>query len=188
MIREEKIKLLAQLADEIRACNRCVLHSCRKKAVPGFGNVITKILFVAEAPGREEDEQGLPFVGKSGKLLDSIFEELGHTRRDFFITNLIKCRPPNNRDPEDSEIEKCFPYIEKQIEILSPQIIVTLGRYSTRVLLKTDERISSLRGNVYEKDNFKIMPTFHPAYILRNNNYLPILKKDIEKAIRTVEV
>ncbi len=178
---EEKSKALLLLRNDIGDCRRCRLSNERNNIVFGEGNVNTLIMFVGEAPGREEDIQGMPFVGQAGQILTSLInnmgKEMGFTREDVFIANIVKCRPPMNRDPLPDEIESCIPFLNKQIEIISPEIIISLGRISTHTLmgLKTPLNkfsISEARGKFFEYKTgqltIPVMPTFHPAYFLRN--------------------
>lgn len=140
----------------------------RAHVVFGVGNPRADIMFVGEAPGEQEDLQGLPFVGRSGKLLDKlVWEEMGLTRRDIYIANTIKCRPPGNRDPLPDEIELCRPYLERQLELIAPKVVVTLGNFATRLLLGTTEGISRLRGRSYSFGPAHLVPTFHPSAALR---------------------
>ena len=137
-------------------------------AVPGKGNFDADVIFVGEAPGRNEDIHGEPFVGAAGKRLDMILEDTGINRKDVYITNIVKCRPPNNRKPSASESDACMPWLNKQIELLSPKIIVLAGSTATESFLGVKEPISKIRGKWIEKDNIKYMPIFHPSYLLRN--------------------
>ncbi|MHC4545451.1 MAG: uracil-DNA glycosylase [Planctomycetota bacterium] len=165
---------LEKLADEVRQCCKCGLGSSRTNAVPGEGNPTARIMFVGEAPGADEDAQGRPFVGRAGKLLDKIITACGLKRSDVFIGNILKCRPPENRDPTAEEIISCLPYLQRQIEIINPEIIVTLGAHATRTLLNTHKSIGQMRGQFHEyyaglgKPPIKLMATYHTAYLLRN--------------------
>ena len=133
-----------------------------------MGNPAADLMFVGEGPGEQEDLQGLPFVGRSGQLLDRlVLEEMGLTRQDFYIANTVKCRPPGNRDPLPDEIEACWPYLEKQLELINPRVVVTLGNFATKLLLATAEGISRLRGRVYPYRGGQLVPTFHPSAALR---------------------
>jgi len=133
-----------------------------------MGNPAADLMFVGEGPGEQEDRQGLPFVGRSGQLLDRlVLEEMGLTRKDFYIANTVKCRPPGNRDPLPDEIEACWPYLEKQLELVDPRVVVTLGNFATKLLLATAEGISRLRGRVYPYRGGQLVPTFHPSAALR---------------------
>ena len=178
---------LEDLAEEILRCEKCPLHLNRKRAVPGEGNPNSRIMFVGEAPGRNEDEMGRPFVGAAGKLLEELLISIGLRRQDVFITNVVKCRPPNNRDPRPEEIEACLPYLKAQIELIDPEILVPLGRHSVGVLLGRIGEISILRvrGKVYEVEVFgairKVLPTLHPAAALYNPRLKPLIREDFEK-------
>ena len=150
-------------------CIKCdVLAKSRKSVVFGAGNPRAELVFVGEAPGFDEDEQGLPFVGKAGQLLTKIIEAMKLTRDDVYICNVLKCRPPGNRNPLPDEIINCKPYLMKQLEIIRPKVVCALGNFAAQVLLKSELSISELRGRFFEVDGIKILPTYHPAYILRN--------------------
>ncbi len=165
---------LEKIAAEVRQCCKCGLGSSRTHAVPGEGNPSARIMFVGEAPGADEDAQGRPFVGRAGQLLDKIIEACGLKREDVFIGNVLKCRPPENRDPRAEEIISCLPYLQRQIEIIQPEMIVALGAHAARTLLNTAESIGQLRGRFHEyypgigKPPIKLMATYHTAYLLRN--------------------
>ncbi|TFG48048.1 MAG: uracil-DNA glycosylase [Candidatus Brocadiia bacterium] len=165
---------LKNLAADIDRCRKCELGSLRKNSVPGQGNPAAMIMFVGEGPGADEDDQGLPFVGRAGQLLDKIIVAMGLKRSQVYICNIIKCRPPENRDPKPDEIASCLPYLQKQIELIQPEIIVALGAHSARTLLGSPKPIGELRGRFIEyypgldKPPIKLMPTYHPAYLLRN--------------------
>jgi DNA polymerase len=153
---------------EASTCTRCRLAENRTQVVFGVGDPTADLLFVGEGPGAEEDRRGEPFVGRSGKLLDQlVLEEMGLTRDQFYIANVVKCRPPDNRDPRPEEIEACFPYLERQIELIAPRVVVTLGRFAAQTLLQTREGITKLRGRSYPFRTAVLIPTFHPAAILR---------------------
>lgn len=159
---------LAKLASEAARCTRCRLSAGRAHVVFGMGNPRARLMFVGEAPGEQEDLQGLPFVGRSGQLLDKlVLEEMGLTRDDFYIANTIKCRPPANRDPLPDEIEACSGYLSGQLEHIRPAVVVTLGNFATRLLLGTTEGISRLRGRTYPYGACQLVPTFHPSAALR---------------------
>jgi DNA polymerase len=151
-------------------CKACALHKTRKNVVFGEGNLRASLMFVGEAPGAEEDQQGRPFVGASGMLLDKMISAMGLKRNQCYISNVVKCRPPNNRDPNPFEISSCFGYIKKEIEILNPQVICTLGRVATKTLLglKEKDAFSSVRGKWHTFQGIPLMPTYHPSYLLRN--------------------
>jgi uracil-DNA glycosylase len=163
-------------------CTRCKLHKGRTNIVFGVGNPNARLVFVGEGPGRDEDIKGEPFVGRAGQLLTDIIEKGMKLRRsDVYIANIVKCRPPNNRDPEPDEIESCEPFLLAQLDVIKPKLICTLGKFAAQTLLKTKERISSLRGNVYEYHGIKLIPTFHPAYLLRNPADKKLCWADIQK-------
>ncbi len=180
---------IEEIVDEILRCRNCTLYISKKNYVPGEGNENAQIMFIGEAPGREEDEQGKPFVGNAGKLLTSMIESvLGLSRKDVYITNILKCRPPNNRDPMEKEIDACFPYLVRQIEAIDPDVVVCLGRHSARVIFEHFQipfrSITRDRGVLREKDvdgkKMRFMATYHPAAAL----YKPPLKEVIEEDFR----
>ena len=160
---------LELVRDEARACTACKLADLgRTQVVFGMGDPDADLLFIGEGPGAEEDKQGLPFVGRSGKLLDKLLlEELGLTRDAVYIANVVKCRPPGNRDPEPDEIATCRPWLERQLELVDPKVVVTLGKFSTQLLLDTKVGITKLRGREYRFGDAVLIPTVHPAYVLR---------------------
>ena len=161
--------LAAIQADIGDDCRRCKLHKLgRKQIVFGVGNPNADLMFVGEAPGADEDEQGIPFVGRAGQLLTKIIEAIGLGRDEVYIANVIKCRPPQNRNPEQDEVETCEPFLFRQIDTIKPKVIVALGTFAARTLLRTLDPISRLRGRVYDYRGAKLIPTFHPAYLLRN--------------------
>lgn len=164
----EKGRLLLPVAEKASACVACPLHQGRTHVVFGVGNPDTKLLFIGEAPGFDEDKQGEPFVGRAGKLLDQLLAEAGIPRAAIYITNTVKCRPPDNRTPEPSEIGSCASFLDRQIEIIAPKIIVTLGNVPTKALLNTTTGIVKLRGKRMSRGDILVIPTFHPAYLLRN--------------------
>jgi uracil-DNA glycosylase len=150
-------------------CSRCKLHTLgRRQVVFGVGNPQADLMFVGEAPGADEDLQGIPFVGRAGQLLTKIIEAIGLSRDDVYIANVIKCRPPQNRNPEQDEVETCERFLFQQIDVIKPKVVVALGTFAARALLRTLDPISRLRGRVYEYRGAKLIPTFHPAYLLRN--------------------
>jgi uracil-DNA glycosylase family 4 len=170
----EKTKELEKIAGQIRQCRLCDLGSLRTNAVPGEGSPNARIMFIGEAPGADEDAQGRPFVGRAGQLLDKIIVACGLKRSEVYIANILKCRPPQNRDPRADEIINCFPYLQKQIEIINPEIIVALGAPAAKTLLNSTKSIGQLRGRFEEyysgigRPPIKLMATYHPAYLLRN--------------------
>jgi uracil-DNA glycosylase len=167
--------LLAELERVALACEKCRLAKTRTQVVYGVGNPNADLMFVGEAPGRDEDIQGKPFVGRAGQLLTDIIKAMKLTRDDVYIANVIKCRPPENRNPEPDELEACRPWIRRQIELIKPKVIVTLGRFALQSLTEKGYGISSVRGQWLDYNGIKVMPTYHPAYLLRN----PAAKKDV---------
>jgi uracil-DNA glycosylase len=162
------VPVLAEVEREALACTRCKLAGGRTQVVFGMGNPAADLAFVGEGPGAEEDRQGLPFVGRSGQLLDRlILEEMGIDRTGCYIMNVVKCQPPGNRDPEPDEIEACKPWFDLQLDIIDPKVVVSLGNFATRALLGTTEGITKLRGKVYPWRSGVLVPTFHPAAVLR---------------------
>jgi uracil-DNA glycosylase family 4 len=160
---------LAELALEASGCTRCPLSAGRTQVVFGVGDPHANLMFVGEAPGRDEDLQGEPFVGRSGRLLDRLLlEELGVDRSRCYIANVVKCRPPDNRDPKPDEIAACRPYLTAQIELISPSVVVTLGNFATKLLLETDLGITKVRGRSYSMGDHQLVPTYHPAAALRS--------------------
>jgi len=170
----EKAKELEKIAEQVSQCRQCDLGSLRTNAVPGEGNPNARIMFIGEAPGADEDAQGRPFVGRAGQLLDKVIVACGLKRSDVYIGNILKCRPPENRDPRAEEIISCLPYLQKQIEIIEPEVIVALGAHAARTLLNTTKSIGQLRGHFQEyyagigRPPIKLMATYHTAYLLRN--------------------
>ena len=164
-------------------CSRCKLHTLgRRQIVFGVGNPDADLMFVGEAPGADEDVKGEPFVGRAGQLLTKIIEAIGLKREDVYIANVIKCRPPQNRNPEPDEVDTCEPFLFRQIDAIKPKVVVALGSFAARALLRTQDPISRLRGRVYEYRGAKLIPTFHPAYLLRN----PSSKKEVWEDMKLV--
>ena len=162
-------EVLLELRETVTSCVKCSeLAQTRKSVVFGSGNAQAQLVFVGEAPGHDEDLQGLPFVGRAGQLLTKIIESIGLTRQSVFICNVLKCRPPGNRNPLPNEIQNCEPYLFKQLELIRPKVICALGTFAAQTLLKTTSSISSLRGRFHEFRGAKLICTFHPAYLLRN--------------------
>jgi DNA polymerase len=161
-----------QLLDEVRSvlgdCKRCKLCSGRKNLVFGVGNPKARLVFVGEGPGAEEDNQGIPFVGAAGQLLTKMILAMGYSRDEVYICNVVKCRPPGNRNPEPDEIQSCQPFLEAQLHAIRPEVIIALGKFAAQTLLRTDTPITRLRGQWREYVGIPLMPTFHPAYLLRN--------------------
>jgi len=158
---------LAQIRADLGECTRCKLHSTRQNIVFGVGAEDAPLMFVGEGPGEQEDKRGEPFVGKAGELLDKMIEAMGWSRKDVYIANTVKCRPPGNRNPQPDELEQCMPFLRAQIQSVAPRIIVALGRPAANQLLGVDAPISALRGKFHDRHGVKVMPTFHPAYLLR---------------------
>ena len=180
MNKEEQLKTVCQ---EMANCRLCQLAKTRHNLVFGDGNPHAQIVFVGEAPGADEDEQGLPFVGRAGQLLtDIIVKGMKLKRKDVYICNILKCRPPGNRNPLPDEINKCEPFLKKQLQIISPKIICALGTFAAQTLLKTDIPISALRGRFHSYEGIKLMPTYHPAYLLRN----PAAKKPVWEDVQMI--
>ena len=155
------------LEEAVRSCTKCALHGTRTQTVFGVGNHRAQWMFVGEAPGADEDRQGEPFVGAAGKLLNAMLAALGLKREEVYIANVLKCRPPNNRDPQTDEVEQCEPYLIRQIELIQPKLIVALGRHAAHSLLKTDQALARLRGQRLSYQNIPLVVTYHPAYLLR---------------------
>lgn len=165
----QAIERLNELRTEALACTSCRLCEGRTQVVFGDGDPEADVVFVGEAPGQHEDEQGVPFVGRSGQLLDQLLGEIGLERRDVYIANVVKCRPPSNRDPRPDEIEACKGYLSEQLQLIDPKVVVTLGNFSSKLLLKTETGITRLRGTAYEWWGRHLVPTFHPAAALRGS-------------------
>jgi len=159
---------LDALREEALGCTRCPLAATRTQVVFGVGAADADLMFVGEGPGAEEDKQGIPFVGRAGQLLTRLIEGIGFTREQVYIANVVKCRPPGNRDPQPEEIEACRPYLEGQLDFLHPRVVVTLGNFATKLLLETKDGITKLRGQEFPyRDGAVLIPTFHPAAVLR---------------------
>jgi uracil-DNA glycosylase family 4 len=173
---------LALVREELGDCQRCKLAPLRTKLVFGVGNPDAHLVFVGEAPGADEDAQGEPFVGKAGQLLTKMIEAMGYAREDVYICNILKCRPPGNRNPEPDEIAKCEPFLKGQLAALRPRVIVTLGKFAAQCLLRDDTPISRLRGSFRTYEGIQLMPTFHPAYLLRD----PSKKKETWEDLKAV--
>ncbi len=171
------------IREDIGDCVRCKLHGQgRTQIVFGVGNPAADLMFVGEAPGADEDIQGIPFVGRAGQLLTKIVEAIGLTRDQVYIANVIKCRPPGNRNPDPDEVESCEPFLFRQIDAIQPRVIVALGTFAAKTLLKTQDPISRLRGRVYDFRGAKLIPTFHPAFLLRS----PDRKRDVWEDMKKV--
>jgi uracil-DNA glycosylase family 4 len=186
--RTMKAHMLKTLREEIGDCKRCKLSNDRKHIVFGEGNPHAELIFIGEAPGREEDIQGRPFVGDAGTLLTRLIEKMGLTRKDVYIANIVKCRPPMNRDPEADEIETCRGFLERQIEIIKPKVIMSLGRIAAQTLTgDTKARITAIRGKFVDYKGIPLMPTFHPAYLIRNPRDKWLTWDDAQKVIEQIK-
>ncbi len=173
---------LGDVRSDLGECTRCNLHAGRTNLVFGVGKANADLMFVGEAPGRDEDTQGEPFVGRAGQLLTKIIASIGLSRSDVYIANVIKCRPPNNRNPEPDEVGNCEPFLFRQVDVIRPRVIVALGAFAIRTLLSTSQSISTLRGQVFDYRGAKLVPTFHPAFLLRS----PDRKRDVWEDMKRV--
>lgn len=183
-----KSKELEKISIQTDKCTKCQLSLHRTNVVAGEGNPDADLMFIGEAPGRDEDMQGKPFVGRAGKLLTRIINAMRLERNQVFIANIIKCRPPNNRNPFPDEIKACSSYLERQLQIINPKIICTLGKFSSQTLLNTEESISRLRGSFHEYKGIKVMPTYHPAYLLRNPSGKKLVWDDMQKIMEELNL
>ena len=185
---KDHVGQLDDLAREALSCVQCSLAEKRKNVVFGDGNPSARIVFVGEAPGADEDEQGLPFVGRAGQLLtDIIVKGMKLARKDVYICNILKCRPPNNRNPLPEEICKCEPFLKKQLQLIRPSVICALGKFAAQTLLKTETPITALRGRFYDYEGIKLMPTYHPAYLLRNPPAKKQVWEDVQMIMKEIE-
>ena len=181
-------ELLAQVRQDLGECTRCKLHALgRTQIVFGVGNPSADLMFVGEAPGADEDIQGVPFVGRAGQLLTKMIEAMGFRRDEVYIANVLKCRPPGNRNPEPDEIDRCEPFLFQQIATIQPKVVVALGAFAARTLLKTQDPISRLRGRVYEFRGAKLIPTFHPSFLLRSPGSKREAWEDLKKALALLD-
>ena len=175
---------LTSIREDIGDCTRCKLATLgRKQVVFGVGNANADLMFVGEAPGADEDVQGVPFVGRAGQLLTKMIEAMGFQRDDVYIANVVKCRPPENRNPEPDEIESCEPFLFRQIETVKPRVIVALGAFAAKTLLRSAEPISKLRGQVYDYHGVQLIPTFHPSFLLRSPGQKKYAWDDLKMAL-----
>lgn len=180
---------LEAVREELGDCKRCKLHKGRTNIVFGVGSPKADIVFVGEGPGRDEDLQGEPFVGRAGQLLTRIVEAMGLKRQDVYICNVVKCRPPENRDPESDEISACRPFLEKQLYVIKPKVIVALGNIAIQTLLNTPARITELRGRFYwYREGIKVMPTYHPSYLLRNEGKKTETWEDMQMVMKELKL
>lgn len=179
------LELIDQIDREVRVCTKCELHEGRKNAVPGDGNVRAKIMFFGEAPGREEDLRGKPFVGAAGRLLTQLLTSIGLRREDVYITNIVKCRPPENRPPRVSEISTCSNYLERQINIINPRLLCPMGNVALKVFLGKDASISRVHGQLISStEGQAIFPLYHPAAALYTARYKSVLEEDFRRIAR----
>jgi len=175
---------LQAIREDIGDCTRCKLSTLgRRQVVFGVGNPNADLMFIGEAPGADEDVQGVPFVGRAGQLLTKMIEAMGFTRGEVYIANVVKCRPPENRNPEPDEIETCEPFLFRQIETIQPKVIVALGAFAAKTLLRTQDPISRLRGRVYDCHGAKLIPTFHPSFLLRSPGQKKYAWEDLKTAL-----
>lgn len=179
---QDAVESLAEISSDLGDCHRCTLAEKRNILVFGVGNPHAEIVFVGEGPGREEDKIGEPFVGEAGQLLDRILNAMGRQRSDVYICNVVKCRPPDNRDPRADEIATCEPFLARQLDSIRPQVIVALGKFAAQTLLQSDTPISKLRGHWQQYRGIPLMPTFHPAYLLRK----PLGKREVWDDMKAV--
>lgn len=178
---------LAQIREELGECTRCKLHATRKTIVFGVGAQSAPLMFIGEAPGEQEDKRGEPFVGPAGELLDKMIEAMGWSRQSVYIANTTKCRPPGNRDPQPDELSQCIPFLQAQIAAIAPRVIVTLGKPAANQVLGTDAPISALRGSFHDRYGARVMPTFHPAYLLRDPNKKREVWNDLKLVMAELE-
>jgi DNA polymerase len=178
---QSNVVTLADVQNELGDCKRCKLHRTRRTIVFGEGNEKATLMFIGEGPGFDEDVQGRPFVGRAGQLLTKIIQSINLPREEVYIANIIKCRPPQNRNPEPDEIQSCSPFLMKQILAIRPKIICALGTFSAQTLLKTDTKITALRGKLFDLEGVKVIPTYHPAFLLRNPDKKREVWEDMKK-------
>jgi len=178
---QSNVLTLADVQNELGDCKRCKLHRTRRTIVFGEGNEKATLMFIGEGPGFDEDVQGRPFVGRAGQLLTKIIQSINLPREEVYIANIIKCRPPQNRNPEPDEIQSCSPFLMKQILAIRPKIICALGTFSAQTLLKTDTKITALRGKLFDLEGIKVIPTYHPAFLLRNPDKKREVWEDMKK-------
>lgn len=178
---------IEELKQEVELCKKCKLCNTRQNVVFGVGNINTKVMFIGEGPGGDEDRLGEPFVGKAGQLMDKAFDVVGIKRDEIYITNIIKCRPPHNRDPEKDEVSACMDYLRNQVIIIKPKIIVLLGRISLQNILGEEYKITTARGNWIEKKGILYMPTWHPAALLRDETKKIEFLEDLKKVVERIE-
>lgn len=178
---------LQEIRDELGECTRCRLHEGRTHLVFGTGNPHARLMFVGEAPGQDEDEQGLPFVGRAGQLLTKMIESMGFRRDDVYIANVLKCRPPGNRPPKPDEVATCEPFLRKQIASIHPIVLCALGSFAAQAVLRREDKISAMRGKFFSIDGVTVMPTYHPAYLLRNPSEKRTVWEDLQKIMAVLK-
>ena len=178
---------MQEIRDDLGECTRCRLHEGRTHIVFGTGNPRARLMFVGEAPGQDEDEQGLPFVGRAGQLLTKMIESMGFTREDVYIANVLKCRPPGNRPPRPDEVATCEPFLRKQIAAINPQVLCALGSFAAQAVLRREDKISAMRGKFFLIDGITVMPTYHPAYLLRNPSEKRTVWEDLQKIMAVLK-
>lgn len=181
---EKQRESLDDIRTNLGECGRCQLGKTRTNLVFGVGNPEARLVFVGEAPGRDEDLQGEPFVGEAGQLLTKIIQAMGFRREEVYICNVLKCRPPNNRNPQPSEVEQCHPFMLRQVKAIGPAVVVALGTFAAQTLLQTKEPISRLRGRFHDYHGIPLMPTFHPAFLLRNAEKKREVWEDMQQVMR----
>ncbi|SNB44897.1 uracil-DNA glycosylase family protein [Geobacter sp. DSM 9736] len=179
---QASVESLCSIRSDLGECGRCGLGATRTNLVFGVGNPDARLVFVGEAPGRDEDFQGEPFVGEAGQLLTKIIQAMGFSREEVYICNVLKCRPPQNRNPQPPEIEACEPFLLRQLKAISPEAVICLGTFAAQTLLRTKEPISRLRGKFHNYHGIPLMPTFHPAFLLRN----PAMKREVWSDVQQV--
>jgi len=185
---KDKADALEKLKAKVLKCKKCDLYKSRTNLVLGEGSPNAELMFVGEAPGRDEDLQGKPFVGRAGKLLGKIIEAMGLKREDVYIANILKDRPPENRNPQEDEIKACIPYLKEQIKIIQPKVICALGTFAAQRLLEEETTISKLRGKFYVYEGIKLMPTYHPAYLLRNSKEKATVWSDMKLIMKELNL
>ena len=183
-----KLPVLEDVSAQLGECTRCKLHQGRQNIVFGTGDPRARLMFVGEAPGEDEDQQGLPFVGKAGQLLSRMIEAMGLPREAVYICNTVKCRPPNNRNPEPDELSACEPFLKGQLAAVKPEVIVTLGKFAAQALLRDDTPISRLRGQWRSYQGIALMPTFHPAYLLRSPGEKGKVWDDLKQVMKKLDL
>jgi len=183
----DREELLEALCGEVRVCVKCRLSKTRTNAVPGEGSVRPRVMLVGEGPGREEDEQGRPFVGAAGKLLDELLASIGLSRAEAYIANVVKCRPPGNRPPTKEEIEACLPYLRRQMELLEPRVVCLLGNTAIKTLLDEDAWVARVHGRAYTRGGRTVIPMYHPAAAIYTATLKPVLLEDMKKLEKILE-